>query len=143
MSATVDVYWPGITDEQLDSQPFLDDGGYAWGHWMAEREDKPDVLRAVTELGGAALLTTLTDGWEDEDVDWATPSELREAAIRLAGAVRANRPGVARILETYGRRAGDYAPVGEQFLADLEGIAALATWAEEQGADRLTLSVSY
>jgi hypothetical protein len=143
VSTTVTAYWPGITEEQLVEEPGLSDDGHNWGQWMAEREDKPDVLRAVVELGGPALLTTMTDGWEDDDVTWATPQALREAALRLAQAVRENRPGVARILEVYGRHAGGTTPLAEQFLTDLNEIAALATWAEAQGTDRMTLSVNF
>ena len=143
MSTTITAYWPGITEEQIDSQPWLSDSGHNWGQWMAEREDKPDVLRAVAELGGPALLTTMTDGWEDDDVEWATPRELREAALRLAQAVREDRPGVALILEVYGRNADDTTPISEQFLTDLTEIANLATWAEGQGTDRMTLSVGF
>jgi hypothetical protein len=143
MSTTVTAYWPGITKAQLDDEPSLSDDGHNWGQWMAEREDQPDVLRAVAELGGTALLTTMTDGWEDDDVEWATPQELRAAALRLGQAVRDNRPGIARILETYGRHADDTTPIAEQFLTDLAEIAALATWAESYGTDRITLSVNF
>jgi hypothetical protein len=143
VSTTVTVYWPGITEEQLDEEPSLSDDGHNWGQWMAEREDKPNVLRAVTELGGPALLTVMTDGWEDDDVEWATPQALREAALRLAQAVRENRPGIALILEVYGRNADDTTPISEQLLTDLTEIANLATWAETQGTDHMTLSVSF
>ena len=143
MSTTVTAYWPGITEEQIDTEPWLSDSGHNWGQWMAEREDKPDVLHAVAELGAPALLTVMTDGWEDDDVEWATPQALREAALRLAQAVRENRPGVALILEVYGRNADDTTPISAQFLTDLTEIANLATWAEGQGTDRMTLSVGF
>jgi hypothetical protein len=143
VSTTVTVYWPGIIEEQLDEEPSLSDDGHNWGQWVAERQDKPDVLRAIAELGGPALLTVMTDGWEDDDVEWVTPQALREAAIRLAQAVRENRPSIALILEIYGRNADNTGPISEQFLTDLTKIAALASWAETQGADHITLSVNF
>jgi hypothetical protein len=143
VSTTVTAYWPGITEEQIDSEPWLSDDGHNWGQWVAEREDKPDVLQIVAELGGTALLTVMTDGWEDDDVEWATPQALRKAAIRLAQAVRENQPGIAQVLEVYGRNTADTTPISEQFLTDLTEIANLATWAETQGTDRMTLSVSF
>ena len=47
MGASVVVYWPGITEEQLDSQPAFDNDDKAWGNWMAEREDDGAVLTAI------------------------------------------------------------------------------------------------
>lgn len=143
MSTTVTAYWPGITGEQMDDQPSLSDDGHAWGNWMVEWDNDPDIPRAITALGAAPLLTTMTDGWEDDDVTWATPQELRDAAQRLARAVRENRPGVARLLDTFGRNAGGFVPLAEEFLNNLEEIATLAIWAEAHGTDRLTLSVSF
>ena len=141
MGATVVVYWPGITEQQQDEQPPLDD--YTWGNWMAERESEPDVLQAIVDLGAEPILTVTTDGWEDDDVMWVAPQDLRAAARRLGQAVRDDRPGVGRILEVYGRHAVRDEPVAEQFLGDLEDIAAIATWAEEQGTDRMTLYVGW
>ncbi len=43
MGASVIAYWPGITEEQFESQPGFDNDDRAWGNWMAEREDEPAV----------------------------------------------------------------------------------------------------
>ena len=42
--------WPGITEEQLESQPGFEHDDRAWGNWMAEREDEPAVHDAIRKL---------------------------------------------------------------------------------------------
>lgn len=143
MGASVIAYWPGITEEQIDRQPGFYNDDRAWGNWMAEREEEPDVLQAIVDLGAAPLLTVMTDGWGDEDVMWVTPQALRDAARKIAAAMRSDGPGAGRILEVYGRHANGLDPVAEEFLIDLADIEALALWAEGEGTDRMTLQVSW
>ena len=57
MGASVVAYWPGIIDEQLESQPGFYNDDKAWGDFMAEREDEPEVLEAIKKLNTGALLT--------------------------------------------------------------------------------------
>ncbi|MFN8514897.1 MAG: hypothetical protein U0841_20400 [Chloroflexia bacterium] len=86
------------------------------------------------------MLTTMTDGWDDDDVT-CTPQELRDAARRLAGRCARTAPSRAS-LETFGRNAG-LRPPGRRIPNNLEEIATLATWAEAHGTERMTLSVSF
>ena len=143
MGASIVAYWPGITEEQLDAQPGFFNDDRAWGNWMAEREDDHAVLRAVADLGGSALLTFKTDGWDDDDVSWVTPQELRQAARALRRAVERRHPAVGRILASYGRNANGVYPLVDEFLTDLADIEALADWAEREGAGRMTLEVGW
>lgn len=143
MGATVNAYWPGITAEQLDSGPPFYNDCKAWGDWMAEREDVPAVADALKKLNAEALLTYKTDGTEDEEVEWVSPRQLREAALRLREAVRAGAPETAVILETYARGSNGVRPVAEEFVRDLEDIAATAEWAEREGAEVMTLEVNW
>lgn len=143
MGASIVAYWPGITDEQLDAQPGFANDDRAWGNWMAEREDDPEVLRAVAAIGASALLTIKTDGWEDDDVTWVTPSELRHAAQAMRAAVERRHPAVGRILASYGRNANGIGSLVEEFLTDLADIATIADWAEHEGAARMTLEVNW
>jgi hypothetical protein len=138
MSATVRLYWPGIRREQAESH----DEMTAWGNWMAEREE-PAVLEAVRALGAEAILTFKTDGDDDEDVEWVSPAQLREAATRLKRAVRAQDPQTAVILENYARNAHDRAPVADQFVQDLELIETITRFAEGEGATQMTLEVNW
>ena len=138
MGASVVAYWPGITAEQLDAQPGFANDDKAWGDWMAEREGDPAVLRAVADLGAAALLTAKTDGWGDEDVAWVTPEELGRAARTLRRAVEGRHPAVGRILASYARGASGVDSPIDAFLADLDDIAALAASASREGAGRIT-----
>ena len=143
MGATVIGYWPGITEEQIEGQPGFYNDCKAWGNWMAEREGEPDVLQAVRDLGAAAILTVMTDGMDENDVEWVAPRELRDAAQKLQRAVEEGRPGIARILEVYGRHANGMDSLAEEFLTDLADIEAIALWAEEQGVRSMTLEVNW
>jgi hypothetical protein len=153
MGASVIAYWPGISEEQLESQPgFSIDR--AWGNWMAVREDEPAVYEAIGKLRVDAILTFKTDGWDDEDVNWVTPEELRDAATKLREAVHAGSPETKVILDTYdrarrpsGRRSNpdtyNYPPVAEDFIQELDDIINITRWAEEEGATRITLEVNW
>jgi hypothetical protein len=132
-----------MTEEQFDSHPPFFNDCKAWGNWMAEREGVPAVADALRRLGAEALLSYKTEGIEDEDVDWVSPRQLRDAALRLREAVLAGAPETAVILETYARRSNNIYPVAEEFVHDLDDIAAAAEWAEREGAKMLTLEVNW
>lgn len=143
MGATVSAYWPGISEGQFDSQPDFRNDCKAWGNWMAEREGVPAVSDALRRLGAEALLSYKTDGMEDEEVDWVSPRQLRDAAERLREAVRAGSPEAAAVLETYARRSNKLDPVEVEFVRDLDDIIAITRWAESEGAARMTLEVNW
>jgi hypothetical protein len=143
MGASVIAYWPGLTDEQMESMPGFYNDDKAWGDWMAEREDDRDVLGAVRRLKAEAIMTFKTDGLDDEDVTWVTPEELRTAAMRLRSAVQAGSQEAAVILRSYEINANRIDPVAEEFIRDLDDIVAMTKWAEEQGATKMTLEVNW
>ena len=143
MGASVVVYWPGISEEQLASQPGFFNDDKAWGNFMAEREDEPDVLEAIRALDAAAILTYTTDGVADEDVEWVTPGTLRKAARNLHEAIEAKRPEANIILSVYQRNANGVEPVTQEFIRDLSDIQAMADWAEAEGAGLMTLAVNW
>src|SRR5215204_2702867 len=116
MGASVNAYWPGITEEQLESQPGFYNDDKAWGDFMAERENEPGALEAIQKLNAAAILTYTTDGVADEDVDWVTPSELRDAAKNLREAIEAKRPEASIILSVYERSANGVDPVADELI---------------------------
>ena len=143
MGASVIVYWPGMTDEQLESQPGFYNDDKAWGNWMAEIEEEPAVTAAIKTLDAEAILTVKTDGWEDEDVMWVSPRQLRDAAMKLREAVLTGSPDGRIILETYERNANRIDPVAEEFVRDLDDIIAMTHWAEAEGASKITLEVNW
>ena len=143
MGASVVAYWPELTDEQAHSMPGFRNDDRAWGNWMAEREDNAPVLDAVKRLKAEAILTVKTDGWEDDDVNWVTPDELREAAERLRVAVQTASPEAATVLCSYRQNANLADPVEDEFIRDLEDIIGLAEWAQSLGASRMTLEVNW
>jgi hypothetical protein len=141
MGASVVAYWPGITDEQFERQPGFTQDDRAWGNFMAEREDEPEVQRIMKELGAGALLTAKTDGWDDDEVDWVTPQDLYNAATLLGTAIREKKPGIERVLEVYNRNAHRDYP--DDITVDLEDIKAIAEWAAQEGARVMTLEVNW
>ena len=143
MGASVTAYWPGITTEQFESQPGFYNDDKAWGNWIAEREEAPAVHDAVRKLGAEAILSYKTDGMDDEDVEWVSPRQLRDAATKLREAVLAGSPETRVIIENYERNANRVDPVVEEFIRDLDDIIAIANWGEEEGATRMTLEVNW
>lgn len=141
MGATVNAYWPGITEEQREAGPDFYNDSKAWGEWMAEREEVPAVSDALKRLGAEALLTYKTEGVEDDEVDWVTPAQLRDAAARLREAVLAGSPDAGVILEPYTR--GRIPATAADFVRDLDDIVGLARWAEDEGATLMTLEVNW
>ena len=143
MGATVVAYWPGMTEEQAEAQPGFYNDDRAWGNWMAERDGDPAVSDAIRRLKAEAILTVKTDGWEDDDVNWVSPEELRAAAVRLREAVRAGSAEIGVILASYERNANRIEPVPDEFIRDLDDIEALTRWAEAEGATKMTLEVNW
>ena len=143
MGASVIVYWPGITEEQLERQPGFWNDDRAWGNWMAEWESVPAVVDAVKKLKAEAILTYKTDGMDDEDVSWVSPRELRDAATTLRDAVLAGSAETRIILEIYQRNANRIDEVAKEFIRDLNDIITMANWSEEEEATRITLEVNW
>jgi hypothetical protein len=143
MGASVVAYWPGITEDDMESMPGFSNDDRAWGNWMAEREDDPPVLNAVASLKADAILTVKTDGWDDEDVAWVSPQQLRQAALALRVAVQTNAQEAVPILKSYERNANRVDPVASEFVRDLEDIVAMTKWAEARGAAKMTLEVNW
>src|SRR5215203_3222454 len=114
MGVSVTAYWPGITEEQFDSQPGFWNDDKAWGDFIAEREDEPDVKRILIELGAEPILTYTTDGVSDDEVYWVTPGQLYDASALLIEAVKSKQPGIERVLAVYERNANKLHPVEEE-----------------------------
>lgn len=143
MGVSIQAYWPGITEDQLDSQPGFSNDDHAWGSFMAERELEETVLAAFRRLSAQALLTSTTDGLDDGEVDWVTPQQLIAAARVMRKAVAAKEPNAMAILEVYARNANDIDPIEDEFSQDLLDIEKIAEWAEKNGASRMTLAVNW
>ena len=143
MGASVIAYWPGMTEQQLDSQPGFFNDDKAWGNWMAEREEDHAVYEAIRKLKAEAILTCKIDGWEDDDVTWVSPQQLRDAVAWLRKAIQSGAPEAHAILASYERNANRIDPIADEFLRDLQDIDALTRWAEAQGATRMTLEVNW
>ena len=143
MGASINAYWSGITEEQLESQPGFYNDDKAWGDFMAEREGEPEVLEAFRKLNASALLTHTTNGVTNEEVMWVTPGELRNAVENLREAIQSGRPETKVILETYERNANEVDPIADELVQDLNDIEAIANWAEAEGAKQMTLEVNW
>lgn len=143
MGASVNAYWPGITEDQIESQPDFYNDCKTWGDWMAEREGEPAAKLALHSLGVEALSSHTTRGMKEREFHWVSPQQLAAAASALIEAVKSGNPETKIILETYGRNANHLAPLDEEFIRDLDDVKAIAKWAEQEGADRMTLEVNW
>jgi hypothetical protein len=143
MGASINAYFPGMTEEQLESQPGFWNDDNAWANWMAECDNEPAMTEAVRKLDAAPILTFKTDGMEDEDVGWVTPQQLRDGALKLRDAIKRGAPETEIILKVYEKGANRIDPVQDEFLRDLDDIVALAEWGEQEGAKEITLEVNW
>jgi hypothetical protein len=143
MGASIFAYWPGITDEQIESQPGFANDDHDWATWMAEGLTEPDVVAVLERMGTLPLATMTTEGVSDEEVYWVTPAELRKAADRLCRLIDEEDAEAAALVERYELTAYPSTDTAGQFQQDLRDIESLAAWAGEQGAEKLTLHVSW
>ena len=107
---------------------------------ISVKRDEPVTQRS---LNAEAIFTIKTDGWDDDDVTWVAPDQLRTAALRLRAAVEAQVPEAEVILKSYEINANRLDPIAEEFIRDLDDIITLTNWAEEHGAKRMTLEVNW
>ena len=84
-----------------------------------------------------------TDGWDDEDVTWVTPAQMRDAANKLREAVAAGATDTKPILDAYRPSAPPHRPLEESFIRDLDDVIALTEFAEKEGASQMTLEVNW
>jgi hypothetical protein len=143
VGAVVNAYWPGITEDQLDSQPDFYNDSKPWGDWMAVREETPGTMDAIRNLGAEAILSLKTDGWDDDDVNWVTPAQMRAAATKLREAVATGLPETKPILEAYSPSAPPDESLADSFIRDLDDVIALTEFAEAEGASQMTLEVNW
>lgn len=143
MGASISGYWRGITEEQRDAMPGFWNDDRAFGNWMANRVDEPEVLAAVRDLGCAAVLTYTTDGVDDADVAWVTPAELKAAAMKLRELVLRQDTRTRVIVKSYEREANGIDPVHEELARDLADVATIADYAGGQLASSMTLEVNW
>jgi hypothetical protein len=143
MSASIMAYWPTMTEAQEEAQPGFDNDCQDWASWMAEGLSDPEVIADLERAGVLALATMTTEGMSDEAVFWVSPADLRGAAARLCHLIDEGDPIAAAIMESYEVTANYGEDLAEHFKRDLRDVEALAVFAEAQGAQKMTLSVSY
>ena len=143
MGATVLAYWPTMTPEQMYKQPaFPSNDCAAWANWMLEMQ-KQENQTPLKAAGVDALLSFTTEGIKDEEVNWVTPDTLATAALKLCDLLAQAHPAAQCALRAYELDANGVQAVEEEFLTDLQELAALARWAKTQGATRMTLAVNW
>lgn len=143
MGASIVAYFPGVTDDQVDLQEGFWNDDRAWANFMVEQEKDPKVVEAMQKLNAGALLTFKTEEMEDEDIDWVTPQELRDACMKIRDAVRSGAPEAEPLLDAYSRGNNGIDPIADEFVRDLEDIIKLADWGERLGTKQITLEVSW
>jgi hypothetical protein len=143
MSASIAGYWPERTEEDLDEMPGFHNDDQAWANWMAEVQGDEQVSSALRALGCEALLSHISEGMSEKEVDWTTPKELEAAALTLAERARQGDPRTGPVVEAYQRGIpADEQPI-EWLLRDLADIAGHARHAAIAGATTFTLEVNW
>jgi hypothetical protein len=77
------------------------------------------------------------------EVAWVSPRQLASAATRLRDLVLAKDARVQPILQVYAENSNDVDPVDQEFAQDLLDVAAIAEFAIECGAPKMTLEVNW
>ena len=132
-----------MTPEQIGKQPaFPSNDCAAWANWMLEMQ-KQENLTLLKAAGLDALLSFTTEGIKDEEVNWVTPDTLATAALKLCDLVAQAHPAAQCALRAYELDDNGVQAVEEEFLTDLQELAALARWAKTQDATRMTLAVNW
>src|SRR5690242_8283720 len=139
MGATVVGYCRNLTDELLEDQPGFYNDCKAWGNWMAERENHPEIIEILHDLGCDALLTCITEGVSEDEVFWVTPDQLAEAALWVRELVLNGDPRVQALVESYAVNANNVDPVNDEFVQDLLDVAQIAEFFSEKGVGEMTL----
>ena len=143
MGASIIAYFPGVTGEQINQQEGFWNDHAAWANFMVEQEKDPAILEAVQKLDAEAIMTFKTEEMEDEDIDWVTPQELRDACIKIRDAVHSGAPEAQPLLYAYAKGANRIRPISEEFVRDLEDIIKLADWGARLGTNKITLDVGW
>src|SRR5688500_14218875 len=139
MGASIVAYFPGVTRGQINQQEGFWNDHRAWANFMVEQEKDPAVPEAIEKLNAAPLLTFKTEEMEDEDIDWVTPQQLRDACMKIRDAVRSGNPEAKPLLDAYAKGANGINPLSDEFVRDLEDIIKLADWGEKMGTNQITL----
>lgn len=142
MGATVIGYYPKMDERHLEQPGFFNDDK-AWASWMAELHDDEQLMERLKSLALGALATCKTDGWEDDDVEWVPPGALRQAALQLKQMVESKDEKVQPFVELYARDANGAAPVEKEFAQDLQDVANIAQYFENEKIEAMTLEVNW
>src|SRR5829696_1793942 len=137
MGASIIAYFPGVTDDQVDLQEGFWNDDKAWANFMVEQEKDPAILEAVKKLNAEAIMTFKTEEMEDEDIDWVTPQQLRDACMKIRDAVRSGASEAKPLFAASGRGANGINPVDQEFVRDLEDIIEIANWGEKLGTNQI------
>lgn len=142
MGASIYAYWPGATEEeQGDHSDFGQDAhAYAWWQgevaagWLSRRWIKKNKLEA--------LLSVHPLGTKDNEINWTTPQQLREAAIRLKEMLLAKERQALKLTRLYTKGPKIDEPHIE-LARDLDDLSWIAEYAEKRGAKVMTLLVGW
>ncbi|HEY2509416.1 MAG TPA: hypothetical protein VGI39_01045 [Polyangiaceae bacterium] len=141
MGGTASLYWKGRTDETEDgahAPPGFRSDSRQYADWIAALAGDADALASLDALGLALLARAIkTEDLEDDDVPWATPRALRDAAQKARDLLVAKDPRFESLLDRYGaHRYGEEEPMGVHIVAGeritgtfargLEGILGLS-----------------
>ena len=81
--------------------------------------------------------------WFDKLTRFITRMETKISDKRVCDLLSQAHPAAQRALQAYAIEANGVEAVEEEFVTDLQEVAALARWAKAEGASRMTLAVNW
>lgn len=143
MGASISIYWPGITEEDLDNDFGFQNDDKAWASWIAQIESQSGLKKLLESLGLGALSTHTTQGMKERDVRWVSPAELAAAAERLIGLIDSTDDRIEPLLAAYELDANGIEPAGAELRLDLEDLILRTKHPRELDIPRVTLSIDW
>ncbi len=98
MGASIVIYWPGITDEQMDADIGFQNDDRAWANWIVEIDSDKRLQTLLKSLGIDALWSHTTHGMADKDVRWVSPDQLSDAAWSMIRLIESNDARIKPLL---------------------------------------------
>jgi hypothetical protein len=139
------VEWPESTPDQQGAHPGFYNDDHMWATWVVDVMGKPKLVRLLEQIGAGVLLHHNTTDLPIEEVGWAKPEEYQAAANTLQNLLAAKDLIIKPLVEIYrtewDRLIGDGTDetAEEWFARDLNDVAAIASYARDQGAKTMTL----
>lgn len=145
MGVSIEVEWPGSTEDQRGNHPGFRNDDHMWAEWMVNVIQRPELVRLLERIGAGVLLYHNTTNLPKNNISWATPEEFEGAATTLRNLLVSQDARIKPLADVYraewdrliGEGGGE--TMEDWFARDLEDVATIAHYARAHGAKKMTL----